>query len=60
MTNQTPNAVEARDILALLGTLMLFAGLWLWLHLGAALVVVGALFITVSTRGLAAARRARQ
>lgn len=51
--------IEIRDVVALVGLLMLFAGLWGWLHIHAALVVVGALFLLVSTRGLSA-RKPRQ
>lgn len=46
-------SIDLRDVVALVGLAMLFIGMWGWVHIYAALVVVGALFIAVSMHSIA-------
>jgi len=39
------------DFVGVLGTIMLFAGLWLWVGLGCGLTVVGGLLLALSVAG---------
>lgn len=49
-------SIDLRDVVALVGLVMLFVGIWGWLHIYAALVVVGALFLVVSMHGITASK----